>query len=93
MLLVSITREIDPHNVQGTTSFTVFSVLFDAIQCEILRRKGSDADAFAEFIRGSCGERLGSEVGDISLRLFKIVYKMRQTPERCLIFVFILIQR
>jgi D-arabinose 5-phosphate isomerase GutQ len=59
VLLVSITREIDPHNVQGTTSFTVFSVLFDAIQCEILRRKGGGAEAFAEIHPGGAvGERL-----------------------------------
>jgi D-arabinose 5-phosphate isomerase GutQ len=62
VLPVDITREIDPLNTQGTTSFTVFSVLFDAIQCEIMRRSGeTEADFGLIHPGGAVGERLNGK--------------------------------
>ena len=59
VLPVDITREIDPLNTQGTTSFTVFSVLFDALQCEIMRRSGeTESDFGLIHPGGAVGERL-----------------------------------
>ena len=59
VLLLDVTREIDPLNTQGTTSFTVFSVLFDAIQCEIMRRSGETEKDFGLIHPGGAvGERL-----------------------------------
>ncbi len=62
VLPVDITREIDPLNTQGTTSFTVFSVLFDAIQCEIMRRSGeTEADFGLIHPGGAVGERMNGK--------------------------------
>lgn len=47
VLPVSITRETDRYNSQGTTSFTVLCVLFDALQTALIETTGYQNESFA----------------------------------------------
>ncbi len=59
VLRIQVTREVDPHNAQGTTSFTVMSVLFDALQCALMDRIQFNNGQFAlVHPGGAVGERL-----------------------------------
>ena len=47
VLPMSVTRETDRYNSQGTTSFTVLSVLFDALQAALIEVTGYQNEQFA----------------------------------------------
>ncbi len=52
-------READRYNSQGTTSFTIMSVLFDALQCALIEEMGFQNEQFASIHPGGAvGERL-----------------------------------
>jgi D-arabinose 5-phosphate isomerase GutQ len=56
---IHVTRETDPFNSQGTTSFTVLAVLFDALQAALIEYTGYDNRQFAiVHPGGAVGERL-----------------------------------
>ena len=42
-----VTKEVDRFNMQGTTSFTVLSVLFDALQAALIEETGFQSEQFA----------------------------------------------
>ena len=59
LLPISVTRETDRYNSQGTTSFTVLCVLFDALQSALIEVTGYQNDQFALIHPGGAvGERL-----------------------------------
>ena len=59
VLQMLVTRETDPYNSQGTTSFTVLSVLFDALQAALIEATGFRNEQFAVIHPGGAvGERL-----------------------------------
>ena len=59
LLPISITRETDRYNSQGTTSFTVLCVLFDALQSALIEVTGYQNDQFALIHPGGAvGQRL-----------------------------------
>lgn len=59
VLQMSVTRETDRYNSQGTTSFTVLSVLFDALQAALIETTGFRNEQFAIIHPGGAvGERL-----------------------------------
>ena len=47
VLPMAVTRETDRYNSQGTTSFTVLSVLFDALQAALIEVTGYRNEQFA----------------------------------------------
>jgi len=47
VLQMLVTKEVDRHNMQGTTSFTVLSVLFDALQAALIEQTGYQSEQFA----------------------------------------------
>lgn len=47
VLQTLVTKEVDPFNTQGTTSFTVLSVLFDALQAALIEETGFRSEDFA----------------------------------------------
>ena len=47
VLQTLVTKEVDRHNMQGTTSFTVLSVLFDALQAALIEQTGYQSEQFA----------------------------------------------
>lgn len=54
-----VTRETDRYNSQGTTSFTVLNVLFDALQGALIEATGFQNEQFATIHPGGAvGERL-----------------------------------
>lgn len=54
-----VTRETDTFNSQGTTSFTVLTVLFDALQAALIEYTGYNNEQFAVVHPGGAvGERL-----------------------------------
>ena len=56
---LSITREVDRYNSQGTTSFTVLSALFDAMQSALIEMTDYQNESFALIHPGGAvGERL-----------------------------------
>ena len=56
-----ITRETDRYNSQGTTSCTVLSVLFDALQTALIEKTGYQNEQFALIHPGGAvGERLNA---------------------------------
>ena len=64
VLKMAVTRETDRYDCQGTTSFTVLSVLFDALQCALIEETGFQNDRFARIHPGGAvGERLNRETG------------------------------
>lgn len=59
VLQMRVTKEVDPFNTQGTTSFTVLSVLFDALQAALIEETGFQSEQFALIHPGGAvGERL-----------------------------------
>ena len=59
VLKMAVTRETDRFNSQGTSSFTVLSVLFDALQAAIIERTGFANEQFRLIHPGGAvGERL-----------------------------------
>ncbi len=59
VLQMLVTKEVDPFNEQGTTSFTVLSVLFDALQAALIEATGFQSAQFALIHPGGAvGERL-----------------------------------
>ncbi len=59
VLKMSVTRETDRFNSQGTTSFTVLSVLFHALQAALIEKTGYKNEQFAlVHPGGAVGERL-----------------------------------
>ena len=47
VLQMLVTKEVDRFNMQGTTSFTVLSVLFDALQAALIEETGYQSEQFA----------------------------------------------
>ena len=59
VLQTLVTREVDRFNAQGTTSFAVLSVLFDALQAALIEETGFVNEQFALIHPGGAvGERL-----------------------------------
>ncbi|HWR23746.1 MAG TPA: SIS domain-containing protein [Feifaniaceae bacterium] len=59
VLQMRVTRETDRYDSQGTTSFTVLSVLFDALQAALIEFTGFRNEQFAAIHPGGAvGERL-----------------------------------
>jgi D-arabinose 5-phosphate isomerase GutQ len=59
VLQTLVTKEVDRFNTQGTTSFTVLSVLFDALQAALIEETGFQSEQFALIHPGGAvGERL-----------------------------------
>lgn len=59
VLEMRVTREVDRFNTQGTTSFTVLSVLFDALQAALIEETGFQNEQFARIHPGGAvGARL-----------------------------------
>lgn len=59
VLATPVLRETDKFNSQGTTSFTVLNVLFDALQSAIIEETGFKNEQFAVIHPGGAvGERL-----------------------------------
>jgi len=59
VLKMSVTRETDRFNSQGTTSFTVLNVLFHALQAALIEKTGYQNEQFAlVHPGGAVGERL-----------------------------------
>ena len=59
VLKMAVTRETDVFNSQGTTSMTVLSVLFDALQAALIHVTGFQNEQFATIHPGGAvGERL-----------------------------------
>ncbi len=62
VLPMKVTRETDRYNSQGTTSFTVLSVLFDALQSALIEVTGYQNEQFALIHPGGAvGERLNAD--------------------------------
>ena len=62
VLPMAVTRETDRYNSQGTTSFTVLSVLFDALQAALIEVTGYRNEQFALIHPGGAvGERLNQK--------------------------------
>ncbi len=62
VLPVDITRETDKYNSQGTTSFTVFAVLYHALQAALIEKTGYKNEQFALIHPGGAvGERLNKK--------------------------------
>ncbi len=62
VLPMVVNRETDKYNSQGTTSFTVLSVLFDALQAALIEVTGYQNEQFALIHPGGAvGERLNSD--------------------------------
>ena len=56
-----VTKETDRYNAQGTTSTTVLSVIFDALQAALIEITGYQNEQFALIHPGGAvGERLNS---------------------------------
>lgn len=63
VLKVPFTREVDRFNTQGTSSFAVANVLFDALQAALIEKVGFTMSQYAlDHPGGAVGERLRSEL-------------------------------
>ena len=64
VLPMSVTRETDRYNTQGTTSFAVMNVIFDALQAALMEKLDYKSEQFAVIHPGGAvGERLnGTEI-------------------------------
>jgi D-arabinose 5-phosphate isomerase GutQ len=61
VLTMSVTRETDAYDSQGTTSFAVMNVIFDALQAALIVKTGYRNEQFAVIHpNGAVGERLNS---------------------------------
>lgn len=59
LLGMKITRECDPDNCQGTTSFAVTNAIFDALQTAVIEKTGYRKENFAVIHpAGAVGKRL-----------------------------------
>jgi len=59
VLPMQVGRETDTYNAQGTTSFTVLSVIFDALQAALIEETGFRNEQFAQIHPGGAvGARL-----------------------------------
>ena len=59
VLPMKVTRETDRYNSQGTSSFTVTNVIFDALQAALIEETGFRNESFAlNHPGGAVGERL-----------------------------------
>ena len=58
VLNTPVTRETDHYNSQGTTSFTVLNVLFDALQAALIDATGFRNEQFAVIHPGGTSEHL-----------------------------------
>lgn len=59
VLAIRVTRECDPYNCQGTTSFAVTCAVFDALQTAVLEYTGFRNEDFAVIHpHGAVGKRL-----------------------------------
>lgn len=62
VLGMKITRECDPYNCQGTTSFAVTNAIFDALQTAVLEVTGFRNEQFAVIHPGGAvGKRLNNK--------------------------------
>ena len=62
VLAMSVTRECDKYNCQGTTSFAVTSAIFDALQCAVLDYTGFQNEKIAVIHPGGAvGKRLNAK--------------------------------
>ena len=62
VLAMKVTRECDPYNCQGTTSFTVTCAIFDALQVAVLEHTGFRNEEFAVIHpHGAVGKRLNQK--------------------------------
>lgn len=62
VISMSVTRETDRYNSQGTTSTTVLNVIFDALQAALIEITGYKNEQFALIHPGGAvGERLNSQ--------------------------------
>jgi len=61
VLPMSVTRETDRYNTQGTTSFAVMNVIFDALQAALMEKLDYRSERFAVIHPGGAvGERLNA---------------------------------
>ena len=59
LLAIKVTRECDPDNCQGTTSFAVTNAVFDALQTAVILETGFGKEDFAVIHpNGAVGKRL-----------------------------------
>jgi D-arabinose 5-phosphate isomerase GutQ len=62
VIAMHVSRETDRYNSQGTTSFTVLSVIFDALQSALIEKTDYQNEQFALIHPGGAvGERLNQE--------------------------------
>ena len=62
VLGMKITRECDPDNCQGTTSFAVTNAVFDALQTAVILKTGFGKEEFAVIHpNGAVGKRLNQK--------------------------------
>jgi len=62
VLAMKVTRECDPYNCQGTTSFAVTCAIFDALQVAVLEHTGFRNEEFAVIHpHGAVGKRLNQK--------------------------------
>ena len=62
VLAMKVTRECDPYNCQGTTSFAVTCAIFDALQTAVLEYTGFCNEEFAVIHpHGAVGKRLNRQ--------------------------------
>ena len=62
VLPLSVTKETDRYNSQGTSSFVVLSALFDALQCALIEITDYQNESFALIHPGGAvGERLNQK--------------------------------
>ena len=62
VLAICVTRECDPDNCQGTTSFAVTSAVFDALQTAVIEETGFGSREFAVIHPGGAvGKRLNKQ--------------------------------
>lgn len=62
LLAIKVTRECDPDNCQGTTSFAVTNAVFDALQTAVILETGFGKEDFAVIHpNGAVGKRLNNK--------------------------------
>lgn len=62
VLAIRVTKECDPENCQGTTSFAVTSAVFDALQTAVIIQTGFGQEKFAVIHPGGAvGKRLNKK--------------------------------
>jgi len=62
VLAMKVTKECDPYNCQGTTSFAVTCAIFDALQTGVMMKTGFKNEQFAVIHpHGAVGKRLNQK--------------------------------